>query len=104
MIVVSGCPRSGTSLMMESLRRALGEDRILGIRFPFSDRAAKLSERREDEENGEYAVRKYLMEKYQKSSEARETAKKLGGRAGNARSQGVDVPIVRMSNTSITRI
>ncbi len=34
MIVVSGCPRSGTSLMMELMRLTFGEDRILGAKFP----------------------------------------------------------------------
>jgi len=34
MIVVSGCPRSGTSLMMQCLRRALGKDRVMGAKFP----------------------------------------------------------------------
>lgn len=37
MITVSGCPRSGTSLMMNILRKALGEDRILGTQFPRED-------------------------------------------------------------------
>lgn len=36
MIVVSGCPRSGTSLMMQVLRAALGEDRVIGERWPAS--------------------------------------------------------------------
>lgn len=34
MIVVSGCPRSGTSLMMLCLREALGEERIIGSKWP----------------------------------------------------------------------
>lgn len=34
MIIVSGCPRSGTSLMMDLFRVALGEDRIIGAKFP----------------------------------------------------------------------
>lgn len=33
-IVVSGCPRSGTSLMMLLMREALGENRIFGEKFP----------------------------------------------------------------------
>ena len=31
--VISGCPRSGTSLMMDIFRHALGEDRMLGFKF-----------------------------------------------------------------------
>ena len=34
MIIVSGCPRSGTSLMMELMRQTFGEDRIIGTKFP----------------------------------------------------------------------
>jgi len=34
MIVVSGCPRSGTSLMMDLMRMTFGEDRIIGDKFP----------------------------------------------------------------------
>lgn len=34
MIVVSGCPRSGTSLMMDLFRVALGDDRIIGRKWP----------------------------------------------------------------------
>lgn len=34
MIVVSGCPRSGTSLMMLLLKEALGEDRVIGEKWP----------------------------------------------------------------------
>jgi len=34
MIVVSGCPRSGTSLMMEIMRKTFGDDRIRGKKFP----------------------------------------------------------------------
>jgi len=34
MYVVSGCPRSGTSLMMEIFRTALGDARVIGRKFP----------------------------------------------------------------------
>lgn len=34
MIVISGCPRSGTSLMMDLMRIALGDDRIIGKQWP----------------------------------------------------------------------
>jgi hypothetical protein len=33
-VVVSGCPRSGTSLTMDILRAMFGEDKILGSKFP----------------------------------------------------------------------
>ena len=34
MKIVSGCPRSGTSLMMELLRVTLGDERIVGAQWP----------------------------------------------------------------------
>lgn len=34
MIVVSGCPRSGTSLMMEIMRVLFGEENVVGKKFP----------------------------------------------------------------------
>lgn len=42
MIIVSGCPRSGTSLTMNLMEQILGEDRILGSKFPFEDRVKGL--------------------------------------------------------------
>lgn len=56
--------------------------------YPFDDEGIK-AERKAIVERG--ILRSFLHN--------RETAKKLGGKPGNARSQGVDVPIVRMSNT-----
>ena len=61
MIVVSGCPRSGTSLMMDLMRTALGEDRILGTKFP---REGDLNpEQHEEEPDHMYQIRQYLWEK-----------------------------------------
>jgi len=54
MYVVSGCPRSGTSLTMDIMRIALGEDRIIGEKFP--------QEKRNKEPETE--VEKYLSEKF----------------------------------------
>lgn len=58
--------------------------------FPFDDEGVK-AEKKVIVDRG--VLKSYLHN--------RETAKKLGGRAGNARSEGVDLPIVRMSNTYI---
>ncbi len=58
--------------------------------FPFDDEGVR-AQRKVIVENG--ILKSYLH--------SRETSKKLGGVAGNARSQGVDIPIVRMSNTYI---
>lgn len=57
MIVVSGCPRSGTSLMMQCLRAALGQNRILGHKFPPQarrERALAGADRAEARETIEY--------------------------------------------------
>jgi hypothetical protein len=32
--IVSGCPRSGTSLMMLCMSMAVGEEKIIGVKFP----------------------------------------------------------------------
>lgn len=58
--------------------------------FPFDDEGVR-TQKKVIVENG--ILKSYLH--------SRETSKKLGGVAGNARSQGVDIPIVRMSNTYI---
>jgi len=47
-IVVSGCPRSGTSLMMLLLKEALGEDRIIGDKFPQQKRKERLTTKPKD--------------------------------------------------------
>ncbi len=56
--------------------------------YPFDDEGVR-AERRAIVERG--VLKSFLHN--------RETAKRLGGKAGNARAQGVDMPIVRMSNT-----
>ncbi len=58
--------------------------------FPFDDEGI-LANRKTIIEEG--VLKSYLH--------SRETAAKLNGKPGNARAQGVDVPIVRMSNTFI---
>lgn len=58
--------------------------------FPFDDEGYK-AERKTIIENG--VLKEFLN--------SRETAKKLGGRGGNARADGLEPPIVRMSNTYI---
>lgn len=58
--------------------------------FPFDDEGIKAN-RKAIIEDG--VLKSYLH--------SRETAAKLNGQPGNARAQGVDVPIVRMSNTFI---
>jgi len=60
MIVVSGCPRSGTSLMMDCFRIALGEDRIIGSKFPQEDKIAIALAKRENETDEELEARRYM--------------------------------------------
>lgn len=64
MIVVSGCPRSGTSLMMNCLRHALGDDRILGHEFPsIENKLEKFNEKKPHETEEQYQLRMYLSKK-----------------------------------------
>lgn len=58
--------------------------------YPFDDEGYK-AEKKTIIENG--VLKGFLN--------SRETARKLGGNAGNARSDGLEIPIVRMSNTYI---
>ena len=62
LITVSGCPRSGTSLMMDCLRIAFGDDRIIGQKFPQEDRIAAGLEKHKEETEDEFEARKYLRE------------------------------------------
>ena len=64
--VVSGVPRSGTSLAMNIQRAAHGDDRILGEQFPRDARKAlKAQEREQQEEESDslYQVRMYFEKK-----------------------------------------
>lgn len=62
MIIVSGCPRSGTSMMMDCLRIAFGDDRIIGQKFPQEDRISVGLEKHKDETENEFEARKYLRD------------------------------------------
>lgn len=62
MIVVSGCPRSGTSSMMDCLRLSFGDERILGSKFPQEDRVAMALEKHEKETDDEFETRRYIKE------------------------------------------
>ena len=58
--VVSGCPRSGTSLMMDCMRTAFGEERILGFKWPQERNHAK---KRPNESDEVFETRQYLTKK-----------------------------------------
>jgi len=62
MFIVSGCPRSGTSLMMLILGKALGEDRIIGKKFPQEKRILSMMSARQDEDLVDYENRLALFE------------------------------------------
>lgn len=72
--IVAGVPRSGTSLMMDLLRQALGEDRIIGSKWP---NEPPPFEQGENETDAHWELRKYnetQTERYAKSVETfRET-------------------------------
>jgi hypothetical protein len=59
MIVVSGCPRSGTSLTMLLMSKILGEDRIKGSKWPQEQERS----RGEDEPAHLYEIRKFMEAK-----------------------------------------
>ena len=65
MIVVSGCPRSGTSLMMDLMRVTFGEDRILGKKFPQEERLKFYNKKQENESETEFSLRQYIQAKNQ---------------------------------------
>ena len=65
MIVVTGCPRSGTSLMMDTLRIALGDDRIIGNKFPQDEAWKNIMKQGEEESDMHYESRMYSVAKTQ---------------------------------------
>jgi len=72
LLLVSGCPRSGTSLCMDIQRLAHGEDAILGEKFPQEARKKAREEMREPQEGETEAFarcRAYLLEKHELSEE-----------------------------------
>ena len=73
MIIVSGCPRSGTSLMMNVLRTALGPERVMGRKgFGEEDCAGGTPMEREAVKYAEHAVRRF-----QGAPPERDTAEEL---------------------------
>lgn len=72
MIVVSGCPRSGTSMMMRIMKAAFGEDRILGDEFPQEKREKAIKEREAEWESKATPIQKYLRSKH-KEPQGRDT-------------------------------
>lgn len=78
LIVVSGCPRSGTSVTMDIQRAAHGEEFILGSKFPQENRKAmreKLQEQQPGESDAQWQVRTYLLNKKLAAEEAQMSEK-----------------------------
>lgn len=72
--VVSGTARSGTSLMMTVLLNALGEERLIGYKFPQFE---KYLERLESENDAEYKMRIYTEESGPFFKEKNEKSRKM---------------------------
>jgi len=87
MYVVSGCPRSGTSLMMDILREVFGEDRILGKKHIEEGSEDKYKEQQENETDEQYSARMYLIEKFS-NNEEKEKRKKKKERVKNMNPNG----------------
>jgi len=62
MLIISGCPRSGTSVQMDIHRAVFGEERILGAKFPQEKRNKKGDEQEEVPE-GVSAIKKHMVGK-----------------------------------------
>lgn len=77
LLLACGCPRSGTSILMEIIRLIYGEDMILGTKFPQEARKEHIETiLRELEEEGDianYQLRKYLVERNLAAQEAQLT-------------------------------
>ncbi|MBW2998291.1 sulfotransferase domain-containing protein [Candidatus Woesearchaeota archaeon] len=77
LLVISGCPRSGTSVCMDIQRVAHGEQNLLAQKFPQQfkkDPQKKLEnlQRRRGESEGQFKIRKYSMERQLKNKKQKE--------------------------------
>jgi len=68
MIVVSGCPRSGTSLMTLCMIAALGEDRIIGEKYPHEKKFKEMYKQHKNETDAQFTARMYYTNKYPENS------------------------------------
>lgn len=78
MNVISGCPRSGTSLMMELMRTGYGDSRIIGTKFPREERLTKLLKKGESESQEKYNTRMYLFNRFQREKMEKESQRSTG--------------------------
>lgn len=63
MIAVSGCPRSGTSVMMLCMRELVGEEQVIGTRFPQEERMERMRRRGPGETEAHYRARLYSLDR-----------------------------------------
>lgn len=56
---ISGCPRSGTSLMMDCFRSAFGDERLLGWKFPKEVDPSLSQVKKPGETNEQFSLRMY---------------------------------------------
>lgn len=78
--IVSGCPRSGTSVCMNVLLKALQNHIILGKKFPQEERYEKLINQGKDESKEQYDFRIYSLNRFgeiEKIEKSLEHAKKM---------------------------
>lgn len=75
MIIVTGCPRSGTSLMMDCLRIGLGENRIIGEKFPQDSHNINDRKKGANELDNHYEARIYSMNRILSLSDIEENIK-----------------------------
>jgi hypothetical protein len=84
MIIVSGCPRNGTSMMMRVMNKALGAERILGEEFPQEVRAEKAAKAEAEWRERLSEAEKYLLDNQQE----RKGKKRLAERAKDMNPNG----------------
>jgi len=67
MIVISGCPRSGTSLTMDLMREVFGESQILGKKFPQERNLKYFNKKAPNESDTQFSLRQYIQKKNEKT-------------------------------------
>jgi len=73
-LVISGCPRSGTSVNMDIQRAVHGEEVILGSKFPQENRQKmrlQMTDRQDGEPDHLWQVRRYLTDKQVQAEDAK---------------------------------
>ena len=77
MILVSGCPRSGTSVTMDILRKSLGEENIIGKRLTEMGVDEPECKQFDGERDAHFTVREYVFNKSRAESKSKITQEQL---------------------------